>query len=340
MTFTASNALSGSATTAITVSNVDRAPVASAPPTAGGKAGLPIVVNVTATDPDSDAIASLTAAGLPSGATFTAGTGNTAGTLNWTPAANQTGSFTVTFTAANSLSGSASTVFTVGAANQPPTVSLVVTPSTGNAPLAVVANASGSSDSDGTIVSYQFTFGDGSPPVTQAAPTASHTYAAGNWTTTVIVTDNDGGARSTYVPITVAAVPPGANLVGNPSFEAGVLQWNAFASCVLARVAGGFDGGYAAQMSATGTTTSSFGINDHPDWVGPTASAGLRYRFGAWVRSASSTGTAKISVKEYAIATGALLGSTLSPGVVLSRPGRCSPWTTPPWRRTRRWTST
>jgi len=318
VTFTASNALSGTAATSITVSNVDRAPVVSSPATAGGKAGVPIVVNVTASDPDLDAITSLGATGMPAGATFTAGSGNTTGTLSWTPASNQVGSYSVTFTASNAGSGSAGTAITVTAANKLPTASLVVTPGTGNAPLAVIANASASSDSDGTIVSYRFDFGDGTSPSVQTSPNASHTYAAGNWTATLTVTDNDGGTRSSSAPLIVAAVPSQPNLVGNPSFETGTASWNAFASCVLARVAGGFDGGYAAQMTATGTSTASFGLNDHPDWVGPTSAVGLRYRFTAWVRSTSSTGLAKLSVKEYSIATSALLGSVLTAGVRLS----------------------
>ena len=318
VTFTASNALSGTATTAITVTNVDRAPVVSAPATAGGKVGLPFVVNVTAADPDSEGITSLAAAVLPVGATFTPGSGNTTGTLSWTPASGQVGSYTVTFMASNALSGSASTAIAVTAPNKLPSASLMVTPSTGNAPLAIAANASASSDSDGTIVSYRFDFGDGTTPSTQTSPTASHSYTAGNWTATVTVTDNDGGTSSSSVPIIVAAVPPQPNLVGNPSFETDLTRWNAYASCALARVTGGFDGAYAVQATATGTTTASFGVNDSPDWVRPTTAAGLRYRFTVWVRSASSTGTAKISVREYSIATSALLGSVLSTGVPLS----------------------
>ena len=320
VTFTASNAMSGSASTAITVTNVDRAPVVSAPGTVTGKAAAAMVVNVTASDPDSDAIASLTASGLPAGATFTAGPGNTTGTLNWTPASGQTGSYTVTFSAANALSGLAATAITVTVANKLPVASLVVTPSTGNAPLAVTANASASSDSDGTIASYRFDFGDGSAPVTQGTATTTHTYAAGSWTATLTVTDNDGGTKSVSAPLIVAAVPAGTNLVGNPSFEGslGLNSWNAFASCNLTKVSGGFDGAFAAQLAATGTTTASFGINDHPDWVGPTSAPGLKYRFTAWVRSASNTGLAKLSVKEYLISTGALLGSVLTNGVRLS----------------------
>ncbi len=318
VTFTAANTLSGTGTTEITVTDVDRAPVVTAPATASGKVALPMVVNVTAADPDAGEITSLTASNLPAGATFTPGPGNTTGTLNWTPATNQLGSYTVTFTAANLLSGSASTGITVTAFNQLPTASLVMTPSTGNAPLVVAADASASSDSDGTIASYQFNFGDGTTPSTQASPTASHTYAAGNWTATVTVTDNDGGTHSSSVPLIVAAVPPQANQVTNPSFETDLTRWNAFASCLLARVPGGFAGDYSARLTATGTTTGSFGINDAPDWIRPTTAVGRRYRYTAWVRSAGSTGTARLQVKEYLIATGAQQGSALSAGVVLS----------------------
>src|SRR5207247_6217513 len=63
-------------------------------------------------------------------------------------------------------------------------------------PLAVTANASGSSDPDGTIASYKFDFGDGTIVGPQSGSTATHTYAAGTWTCSVVVTDN-GGATGT-----------------------------------------------------------------------------------------------------------------------------------------------
>ena len=114
VTFTAANALTGSANTVITV-NVpgDQAPVVTAPATATVAENQPLTVNVTAADPDGDGITSLTASGVPAGAIFTAGLGNTSGTLTWTPTFTQSGSYTVTFTAANALTGSASTVITV-----------------------------------------------------------------------------------------------------------------------------------------------------------------------------------------------------------------------------------
>ena len=120
------------------------------------------------------------------------------------------------------------------------------------------------------------------------------------------------------MPVTVKMGATGGNLVANPSFEQDLGGWNAFDGCTLARVPGGYDGDWSLQMSATGTVKSSFGVNDHPDWVHNVLAAGIDYRFTAWVRSASSTGRALIAVREYLNSTGQLVGSALSDGVSLS----------------------
>jgi PKD repeat protein len=314
VTFTATNALADTSTTEITVTNVDRAPVVTAPATATGRAGTAITVNVGAADPDGEAITSLAAAG-PSGSSFTPGPGNTTGTFTWTPAASDTGTFVVTFTAANALSGTAATTITVQATNQLPTARLVATPSSGNEPLQVTLDATGSSDPDGSIASYRFDCGDGTIIGPQAGAVTGHTFLVGNWTATVTVTDNGGGTGSASRPIAVAPAP---NLAKNPSFEVNTNGWVAQASCILSRVAGGYDGSYAAQVAATGGSKSSFGINDHPDCVPAVSASGVTYRFSAWVRSASNTGTAKIRVGEYKVSTGSLLREVITSGVTLS----------------------
>src|SRR5207249_10312865 len=115
VTFTAANALSGSATTAITVTNADQAPAVTAPATATVQAGSLLTVSVTASDPDGEAITSLTAdiTGLPAGndAQFSSPSPHTSGSLTWTPTGGNArpAPYNVTFTAANALSGPATT---------------------------------------------------------------------------------------------------------------------------------------------------------------------------------------------------------------------------------------
>jgi len=88
------------------------------------------------------------------------------------------------------------------AANNPPTASFTATPSSGEVPLAVTFNASGSSDSDGSITSYAWSFGDGG---NSSGATAAHTYTAGTYTAQLTVTDNAGATDTTTTQIEVSA---------------------------------------------------------------------------------------------------------------------------------------
>jgi PKD repeat protein len=89
-----------------------------------------------------------------------------------------------------------------GTANQLPIAAAsATTPTTGQAPLSVAFSSTGSSDPDGSIVRYQWNFGDARTTL-DANPT--HVYAAGTYTATLTVTDNMGGA-STSAPITITA---------------------------------------------------------------------------------------------------------------------------------------
>ncbi|HET7497871.1 MAG TPA: PKD domain-containing protein, partial [Candidatus Eisenbacteria bacterium] len=131
VTFTAQNALSGSASTEITVNNVDAAPVVTAPATQSGPEGTTITFTVSATDPDGDVIVSLTGSPIPAGATFTVtgeGTPTATGTFSW-PNATPVGSYPITFTASNVLTGTATTVVNVTGVNHEPVVTAPATAS-------------------------------------------------------------------------------------------------------------------------------------------------------------------------------------------------------------------
>lgn len=85
----------------------------------------------------------------------------------------------------------------------PPVAVVAATTVNGDAPLPVSFDASGSSDADGTIASYQWYFGDG---VTGTGITVDHTYAsAGSYTATLTVTDDTGLQDTASVGITVTS---------------------------------------------------------------------------------------------------------------------------------------
>ncbi len=84
-------------------------------------------------------------------------------------------------------------------------------PYSGTANGSIAFSSAGSTDSDGTITSYSWNFGDGASS-TQANP--SHSYAsAGNYTATLTVTDDKGATGSATATVTVNA--SGGNEITN-----------------------------------------------------------------------------------------------------------------------------
>lgn len=182
----------------------DRAPAVTAPAAVSVAEGSPLTVNVSAADPNGDAIASLTASGVPLGATFSAGPGNTAGTLSWIPTFSQAGSYTVTFTASNLLSGSAQTAITVTNANRAPTAN-PGGPYSGVAGLPVAFDGSASSDPDADALSFAWDFGDGG---SATGPKPSHTYSTGGlYVVTLTVTDAGIPSLSNSATTTASITP-------------------------------------------------------------------------------------------------------------------------------------
>ena len=114
--YEAANALVGRDTTWIVVTPVDRAPVLSSPASASATEGQPLTVQVTAADADGDSLV-ITAnlSGFPVGVTFAPGTATIPGILSWTPGPNdgRSAPYSVTFTASNALSVSATAAITV-----------------------------------------------------------------------------------------------------------------------------------------------------------------------------------------------------------------------------------
>ena len=94
-----------------------------------------------------------------------------------------------------------------GTPNLRPTAAFSSDVTEGSAPLEVRFDASASNDPDGSIVSYDWAFGDGN---TGSGQTATHTYPdAGSYTPRLTVTDERGASHSQNgAPITVNS-PPG-----------------------------------------------------------------------------------------------------------------------------------
>jgi len=121
------------------------------------------------------------------------------------------------------------TLFVVprGTPNQAPNAFPFAIPGSGTAPLAVSFSGSASSDADGAIVTYAWTFGDGA---TASGSTASHTYTVpGIYQARLTVTDDRGATGSDFVTITVSPNPTTVNapsgLTASVSGKTVTLRW-------------------------------------------------------------------------------------------------------------------
>jgi len=85
--------------------------------------------------------------------------------------------------------------------NVSPTVDISANPITGTAPLSVTLDGSGSTDSDGTIVSYAWDFGDDTQGT--GAQTSNTFISPGTYTIALTITDNDGASDSDSITVQV-----------------------------------------------------------------------------------------------------------------------------------------
>jgi PKD repeat protein len=150
----------------------------------------------TSNDPD----------GSITGYAWTFGDGTTATTQNPSHTYTAGGTFTVTLTVTDNQSATNNVSHTVTVTAPPPVNQPPVAAFSSSCTQLACSFTSTSSDPDGTIASYAWTFGDGTTATTQ---NPSHTYAAGGtFTVTLTVTDNQGATGNVSHTVTVTAPPP------------------------------------------------------------------------------------------------------------------------------------
>jgi len=144
--------------------------------------------------------------------------------------------------------------------NSPPVANFTTSPSSGTAPLSVSFNASSSYDSDGSIATYEWDFGDGSHG---SGITTSHTYTrAGIYTVTLTIRDNEGASTKVENKIFVAAAVPYDELFRhNESYIGDVVYFRGKIIQVVEKLFGGYTWRVATKQN------EYFGYIDDILWV-------------------------------------------------------------------------
>ncbi|MGE3845085.1 MAG: PKD domain-containing protein, partial [Vicinamibacterales bacterium] len=194
---------------ALWVTVTPASPVANRPPVAvatatpsSGRAPLPVTFSAAGSaDPDGSVVSHTWTFG--DGAT---GAGALVGHTYLTP-----GTYVATLTVTDNrgaTSRATTSVVVESGGNRPPLAVITGAPLSGRAPLVVNFSGANSSDPDGPLTSYRWTFGDGAEA---SGVTASHTYpTAGTYVVTLTVTDALGATHSASVTVSVSSALPSA----------------------------------------------------------------------------------------------------------------------------------
>jgi len=213
---------------------------------------------------------------------FGDGTTSTVASPSHSYAAGGTYTVTLTVTDNQNATGSVSHSVTVTAPNQAPTANFTFSCN------ALSCNfTSTSSDPDGSIASYSWTFGDGG---TSTAQNPSHSYAAGgNYTVTLRVTDNQG-AQSALTSKTVTVTAPNQAPTANFTFSCNAL------SCSFTSTSSDPDGSIASYSWTFGDGGTSTAQNpSHSYATGGNYTVTLRVTDNQGAQSAPTSKTVTVT---------------------------------------------
>jgi len=186
-----------------------------APTASFGSSTSNLTASFTDSSTDSD--------GTITGWAWTFGDGGTSSAQNPSHTYGSAGTYSVTLTVTDNggLTDSATQNVTVTA--PPGNINPVAAFSSSTSGL-TASFTDASTDSDGTVTGWAWTFGDGG---TSGSQNPSNTYSAnGTYTVTLTVTDNDGGTDSTSQSVTVSSGGGGWVVVDSNDFEGGWGIWN------------------------------------------------------------------------------------------------------------------
>jgi hypothetical protein len=179
------------------------------------------------------------------------------------------------------------------APNAAPTAALSASPRSGNVPLQVAFDASGSSDPDAgdSVASYTFDFGDGSAPVTQSTPTVTHTYSnAGEFQARLTVTDSHGKQSFNDASVVIEVDPTVTCFEDNSPNIAYAKGWHSVKDTDA--TAGHFRTSNGSGLSFTFQTSSTSGTLTYRYATAKKGGTADLYLDGSKVQSLSYTGSA------------------------------------------------
>ena len=127
------------------------------------------------------------------------------------------GTYLVRLTVLDGNGAANNTSIKVSVLDRPPVASFIVTPATtGNYSTVFNFNASGSSDRDGKVVSYNWDFGDGSKVLYQGMDINYSFSTPRNYTVVLTIRDNDDSRANASMNITILDLAPIANFTFVP----------------------------------------------------------------------------------------------------------------------------